>query len=423
MNFIHLNTYTYKHILSFPHYTLHKNLLKNNQTSLIISASGNVQEEEIVYINKSRKLPFVISKLVRKIYFEILKKNKKNYFFPEWNLDFITINQIIKELPFKPDYIITYWTKFAFNQKLIYKLSKRYDVPVLCYMMDMAPLTGGCHYAFECTKYSETCGNCPALNSHNKNDLSHKTWIFKKKFIDITNIIFLAPTQTLKEQAHTSSLLKNKKIERFMISVDDNIFKPIDKNIAKRVWNLDLDKKIIFFGAASLNDNRKGIQYLSEALKQVAKNNKINNLNNKIFLIIAGNKLPDFHIPFDYKYLGYLKTEAELAKAYQACDVFLCPSIEDSGPMMINQALMSGRPIVSFDMGVAPDLVHTGKTGYRAELKNSKDLAKGIESILNLKDKEWDLMSRNCRALALKTCASSNQIERLNYLLEKISNV
>ena len=56
-------------------------------------------------------------------------------------------------------------------------------------------------------------------------------------------------------------------------------------------------------------------------------------------------------------------------------------SIEDSGPMMINESIMCGTPVVCFDMGVARDLVHTGRTGYRAALRDSSDLAFGIREV------------------------------------------
>jgi glycosyltransferase involved in cell wall biosynthesis len=419
MNILHLNTYTFKHNLSFPHYQFHKELLKEGNNSIILSAKGDVIEKEIILLDKLRKTPyFGISRIARKLWFEILKKNDFNYFYPEWNLDFITKNQVVKSLPFKPDIIITYWTKFAFNQKLIYKLSEYFKVPVLCFMMDMAPMTGGCHYAFDCTNYQNTCGECPALNSINEKDLSYINWKFKKKYIDNTNISLIAASSTLANQASRSSLFKGKKIEKLMLSVDENIFKPENKEKAQEYFNIPKGKKVIFFGAASLTEKRKGFKYLIEALNIMSKNiNNTNLKNENIFLLIAGNKLPKVDIPYEYMHVGYLKTQNELALAYQASDLFVCSSIEDSGPLMITQAIMSGRPVVCFDMGVAPDLVHTGYTGFRARLKDSKDLACGIELILCMSDEDWQLVSNNCRKLGLSSCSLSTQSLRLNKII------
>lgn len=421
MKILHLNTYTHHKNLSFPHYQFHKGLLKEGQESVILSAKGDINEKEILLLNKGGYVPyFGISRLMRKIFFEKFKKNTDNYFYPEWNLDNITEKQVMEKIPFIPDIIITYWTKFAFNQQLIYKLSKRYNAPVLCFMMDMAPMTGGCHYAFDCKNYYDECGGCPALNSKKAKDLSNTNWEFKKKYLDKTNITIIACSSTLVKQASKSSLFKNKKIEKLMLSVDENVFNPKNKVKAQQYFNLPNGKKIIFFGAASLKNDRKGIKYLIESLNILSKNIKDTELKNDILLLVAGNSLPNLKIPFEYKHVGYLKTQKELALAYQASDLFVCPSIEDSGPLMITQSIMSGRPVVSFDMGVAPDLVHTGETGYRAKLKDSSDLAYGIESILSMSDEDWQIVSDQCRKTGKEFCSLSSQTDSLNKILKKI---
>ena len=48
------------------------------------------------------------------------------------------------------------------------------------------------------------------------------------------------------------------------------------------------------------------------------------------------------------------------------------PSIEDSGPIMSCEVLMTGTPLVTFDVGIAVDLVSCD-TGYMATNKNHYD--------------------------------------------------
>ncbi|MFC1760092.1 glycosyltransferase, partial [Candidatus Neomarinimicrobiota bacterium] len=110
-----------------------------------------------------------------------------------------------------------------------------------------------------------------------------------------------------------------------------------------------------------------------------------------------------------------------LASAFQAADLFVCPSIEDAGPMMINQSIMCGTPVVSFKMGVALDLIHTGITGYRATLRDINDMATGIKYILELDEKSYCKISQNCRELGLKLCHPKVRIESLmNIFNEKV---
>ncbi len=149
-----------------------------------------------------------------------------------------------------------------------------------------------------------------------------------------------------------------------------------------------MDKKVIFFGAVGLSEVRKGMHFLIESLHKLKEliSRSESDLGDKILLLIAGRGFDAIvgALPFESHYLGYLDNSYGIATAYQSSDVFLCPSIEDSGPMMINQSIMCGTPVVSFEMGVSLDLVITGETGYRARLKDSGDLAQGIFNILNL---------------------------------------
>ena len=69
--------------------------------------------------------------------------------------------------------------------------------------------------------------------------------------------------------------------------------------------------------------------------------------------------------------------------------MFISSSIEDSGPVMINESIMCGTPVISFQMGVAENLIIDDETGYIVKLKNIRDLANSIEKVINLDDKKF----------------------------------
>jgi len=273
-------------------------------------------------------------------------------------------------------------------------------------------ITGGCHYAWDCKSYLNSCGNCPALFSNNKNDQSFINFNYKKNYIEKSSILPIVCTEWQFIQLSKSSLFTNKSVHKVLLGIDDQLFKPGNKNEAKNFFHLPQDKKIIFFGAVFFDRFRnKGFKELIQALS-IVKNDFSNSSN--IHLAIAGNSTIELSecLPFKYTFLGYLNHE-ELAEAFRAADLFVSPSIEDSGPMMINQSIMSGTPVVAFEMGVAIDLVVSGETGYKAKLNDCKDLANGIMNVLNLKDSEYLNMSNKCRELGLQLChtrVQSNQI-------------
>jgi glycosyltransferase involved in cell wall biosynthesis len=324
-------------------------------------------------------------------------------------------NRILKAAVIKPDLIIILFANGFINAKNLYELYKKTQARIFWLMFDMAPFTGGCHYAWDCKGYEGTCGNCPALFSSDPFDLSHKNLIYKKAFLDRINLEILAGSEWQYKQAKMSTLFKNGRIHKVILPIDSSVFKPVDKEKLKTTMKISGNKKIIFFGAMGLTERRKGMQYLIESLNELNKiiENAGSDLGNNILLLVAGKGFDAIasQLPFEYHSLGYLDNNYGIASAFQVADVFICPSIEDSGPMMINQSIMSGTPVVSFDMGVAIDLVINGETGYRAKIKDSEDMANGIFEILKLNSDDYSKISTKCRELALELCSYETRME------------
>ena len=337
---------------------------------------------------------------------------------------FYKTRKLLKNADFIPQIIVILFAKDFINIKNIYELYQKTNSPVLWVMFDMAPLTGGCHYAWDCEGYKKSCGNCPGLFSANPFDITYKNLTYKKDFIDRTNIQIIAGSEWQYRQARESSLFKDKRIHKILISVDPAIFKPGDKPEIRTKLGIPPDRKVIFFGALGLDSARKGMKYLLESLTKLKEMiGEDSEFTQQIFLLTAGNgfdKIRDY-LPFDYKSMGLLDNTYGIASCYQAADIFICPSIEDSGPTMINQSLMCGTPVVSFEMGVASDLVKTDETGYLARIKDSKDLAQGVFNILMLNRANFDKLSENCRNLALKLCSPEIQINKFEKIIQSIT--
>jgi glycosyltransferase involved in cell wall biosynthesis len=188
------------------------------------------------------------------------------------------------------------------------------------------------------------------------------------------------------------------------LSIDTETFRPIDQRIARDLLRLPQGKRIIFFGASSHDDERKGMQYLQAALNILAArlSNDEPTLLQETMVVMAGrrNASSEPNAPFMVRQLGYLSDELTLALAYQAADLFVCPSVEDAGPMMIPESLLCGTPVVAFDTGGAPDLIETMKTGYLARVKDSTDLANGMYELLMSSNRAE--MRRASREIAAK---------------------
>lgn len=398
-----------------------KNLLKAKGHNVVIVTNAYLREELDDVISVKSLFTVLQNKVSAKITSIITKKKKEdsNYYMFDQNSHKKKCNTtvILKRLPFKPDAFIYLFQQGFLNEEALYELNKSTGAPIYRYMADMAELTGGCHYAWDCEGYIKSCGNCPGLYSDNPNDVTYHNLKFKKKFIDKSEIYPIAASEWQMQQLLKSTLYRDIKKHKILLPTDENIFFNNGRDESRIALGLPLDKKIIFFGAVSTVEKRKGAKELLAAL------NFLNELlpaekRNKIHLAIAGKVDSTFtdKLLFTSSILGFLEYK-NLAKAYSACDVFVCPSIEDSGPTMINQSLMCGTPVVSFTMGVALDLVENFKTGYRARLGDSYDFATGIKDILALSESEIKAVKNNCylkaRSLSSKNTFYSNLMEIL----------
>jgi glycosyltransferase involved in cell wall biosynthesis len=286
----------------------------------------------------------------------------------------------------QPHIICLHWITGLLNSSLIGQLYDHYQCPLVWVMADQEPMTGGCHYSFGCDGFKNECGRCPQLDSTDKNDLTHITWRRKKRYLAKVPICFIAPTSWGVDRIRESSLFRDHRVELIPYPVDTSLFRPVDQNIARDLLHLPSDKKIIFIGATYLEDRRKGMKQLSESLvnlaEQVDAGDEIT--REDIFLLVAGlnGKNVMAESPFAGKYAGHFNDELTLALAYQAADIFLCPSIEDAGPMMIPEAMLCGTPVAAFAIGGAPDLIETMKNGYLAKPADTADLARGVYALL-----------------------------------------
>lgn len=409
-------------------YNLYKGLKEEGiNTRMLIKYHGKYASKDIVFMETAMEsyFNFLNEKFKRVLIRLRIRKEKvtnPDYHLQDYDqtIQFYNTKKIIKRIKFKPDAIIYLFQQNFLSAKNLYELNKLTGAKILWYLMDTAPLTGGCHYSWDCDGYTKGCGNCPALYSSKKNDQSAVNFNFKQKYLDKTNISIITPTEWQNRKTVESMLFKNKPIQKVLLSIDSKEYAYLPKNKGKEKLGIPTGKKVIFFGATANDHKRKGMNYLIDAL-EILKKSDIQKQEN-LLLLIAGNFDPMQNaLPFEHRYLGFLENNEQLAAAYHAADVFVCPSIEDSGPMMINQSIMTGTPVVSFEMGVSEDIVITGETGYRAKLMDSIDLAKGINYVLSLSDAEHERLCVNSRKLALSNYSSKISSQKIIQFIQSES--
>jgi len=372
---------------------------RGHRVSLLVNTSENYSDADIKGMNS------VPLRTYRRIYNAITCTNRnvmKEYTSKTLNGDYhfqdviqtatITPSVFIeKKLAFAPDVIIILFGQKFLDVKSLYRLQKRTGAAMYWYMMDSAPLTGGCHYFWDCTGYQDCCNSCPAADSIVLKKQIAKNHYWKKKYIQKANIKFITPTSWQYKRTERSSVNCGRHIEKLLIPIDKEKYYFLKPELAREELGIALHRKVVFVGAFNLDDKRKGISYAIDALNIVSK-------NMDVVLVIAGNNASTYinSSLCECISMGVVDEDEKLAKIFQASDLFLCPSLEDSGPMMINQSLACGTPVVAFKQGVALDIVLDGFTGFTSELRDVWEMAKSVTQILEMDTDQYEGIVKNC---------------------------
>lgn len=326
----------------------------------------------------------------------------------------------IKRLPFTPDVIICLFLNSYVNSRNVYKLYQLTKAQIIFYPMDMALMTGGCHYAWECSRYTGECGQCPALRSSDPEDITFRNLAFKERYLSQLDFTVLASGKQISEQLAQSRLFRGRRIVTCIEPIDPEIFKPGDLRAARTHFGIEPTQKVVFFGAFNVHDPRKGFTYLLKALELLGQ--RLDRADrDRICVLMAGNGDSGLAaaMPFRCVSAGLLDINRTLPLVFHAADVFACPSVQDSGPMMINQSIMCGTPVVAFEHGAALDLVATGETGYLARMCDPEDFAQGLAQILGLDDASHDQMRRTCRARGIAECSIARAASVIDALVSE----
>ncbi len=143
-------------------YTIHEYLLNNNfKSKLIVLNDESPSLNVISMIQPELYLDFVLDytkNLFKKIKRKIISITKK------YDLDYCpqsiyeqyiknSSENILDKVGVNHDVIILYFLDDFINAKIISELYHRTGAKVYWFLMDMAAMTGGCHYAWDCSGF------------------------------------------------------------------------------------------------------------------------------------------------------------------------------------------------------------------------------------------------------------------------------
>ncbi|PID57826.1 glycosyl transferase [candidate division KSB3 bacterium] len=282
---------------------------------------------------------------------------------------------------------------------------------------DMWSFTGHCGYSYDCTRWQTGCGNCPFPHEHPpiQRDATQQEWKLKHWAYARSKLSIVAPSTWLAKLAG-QSMLRNFKIHHIPNGIDVTRYKPLEPEKCRDLLGISPKKRVLMFVAHSLNALRKGGDLFSQALHKLPQR-----LKSEILLLMIGyggeTLASELGIPTVN--LGYVGSDQLKAIVYSAADLFLFPTRADNLPVVLQESMACGTPMVSFHVGGVPDLVRPGVTGYLASPCDVDDFCAGIIQLLEDK-KLREHLGTQCRKIAEAEYPATLQAQRYNAVYQAL---
>lgn len=159
---------------------------------------------------------------------------------------------------------------------------------------------------------------------------------------------------------------------------DDTILRPLDRNAARRAFNLSPDERIIAF--VGRLDMRKGIGDLIDAVARLRDMDPL--------ILLAGEGAAREALTrraqaagVRIRFLGGIAQPA-LAEVYGSADVFALPSHREGLPTVVCEAMLCGRVVVASRAGGIPEIVRDGETGFLHDVGDVEIIAGLLRRVL-----------------------------------------
>ncbi len=240
---------------------------------------------------------------------------------------------------------------------------------------------------------------------HGEDITKHSKKILSKQLTEFTlkNADAIIPVSKFLESEIKNLGIKNKKFFVIPMGANAGRFRPKNSRDMRKRLKLPLNKKIILFVGHLVE--RKGVIYLIRAMKDIIKK------ESGALCIIIGkgieeNKLKDaaseLGLESHINFLGQ-KTNEEVAPYMNACDILALPSLNEGLPVVLCEALASGKPVVATAVAGTPELV-TKDVGFLVKPGSHEELAEKIILALN---KRWSLKKilERAKLFSAKYCA------------------
>jgi len=301
------------------------------------------------------------------------------------------------------------------------QILNRYGNPSLVfYGVDMNFYTAGCHYSRDCTGYLEDCSNCPAVPGFARAMVQKAFRTKHECYRRIADHVVVASSHEHHHQIASSTLFRGADVRRILMSVDSALYGGFEERRRELRMDYGVAGRVVLLRSSS--EPRKGCDMFVDAIQTLSVESPAT-LDGMVIVAIGDQYVASRLKNVDVRLYspGYIDSEVELARLYAMADFFVNTSLADGGPVMLAQALMSGTPVITTDVGLARDLVCPPLNGHILESPSVSGLASAIVEFHHKSDEDFQEMRKESRRLALVRLGEEGYLQALSTLVEELT--
>jgi glycosyltransferase involved in cell wall biosynthesis len=212
-------------------------------------------------------------------------------------------------------------------------------------------------------------------------DATRLNWRRKRHIYRRACVYAAAPSQWQMTRLERSMLLPAVRQRRIIRNgVDQTVFRPAGRLPARQALGLPPEGLLALVVSNLGRDNPyKDFATLRGALGLLAQDPGCPATQ---ILVVGGEAPPESWAAVQVRYLPYCASPARLALYYQAADLLVHPSVEESSSFVIAEALSCGLPVLANRAGAVPEMVADGETGLLVQPRDPEAMARALRRLL-----------------------------------------
>jgi glycosyltransferase involved in cell wall biosynthesis len=178
----------------------------------------------------------------------------------------------------------------------------------------------------------------------------------------------VTPSEWMASIAQQSAMFRDRPITVVRNPIELDVFAPLkDRQELRSAFGVKPEDLLITFGSHDLLENRKGVRFLVEAIRELTASGEISRVlasGARVHIATLGNSADLLELsgvlPLTF---GRIDSDAVLADVLGIADVTCVPSLEDNYPNVIVESLACGTPCIVTPVGGMTEMIKDGHTG------------------------------------------------------------